>query len=250
MLGQFWSQSQPINSDAMDWTCLGCSPGLCDWQPPRTVPRPSQSVAGPALVVFILIAGSTSKQPAERELGGKKKGLFLTGPRGTARSQESKCGPGFCLYWGWQWRGPTVLRLHFYWWILNIRAGIKAQEWKSRQVVSHLSHWALSKKRSCTGGVAWSLCGYVFGNVFCGDSILPSGCLTIKKLNVRLSEYNKKNNNCQEFTLQETVHSWDKSISLGHKYKFVLKKYSVVNGLYPLHWLMRAWVYSQHSMYI
>ena len=188
----------------MLWTghAWGAQLGYVTGSPQGQFPDHSQSVAGPVLVVFTLIAGSTSKQPPERELGKKKKkGLFLTGPRGTWEVLREQV---------WTWVlpllrlavvGPTVLRLHFYWWILNIRAGIKAQEWKSRQVVSRLSHWALSKKRSCTGGVAWSLCGYIFGNVLCGDSILPSGCLAIKKLNVRLSEYNKKNNNCQEFTL-------------------------------------------------
>ena len=203
MLGQFWSQSQPFNSDAMDWTCLGCSAGLCDWQPPRTVPRPQPKCGWTSPCGFYSDCRKHLKTTTRERTWKKKKkkGLFLTGPRGTWEVLREQV---------WTWVlpllrlavvGPTVLRLHFYWWILNIRAGIKAQEWKSRQVVSRLSHWALSKKRSCTGGVAWSLCGYVFGNVLCGDSILPSGCLAIKKLNVRLSEYNKKNNNCQEFTL-------------------------------------------------
>ena len=99
---------------------------------------------------------------------------------------------GFCLYWGWQWGGGLMFwGFILYWWILNVWGGIKVQEWKSSQVVSYLSHWVLSKKGSCMGGVAWSLCGYVLGNVFCWDTILPSGCLTIEKLNVRLSEYQK-----------------------------------------------------------
>ena len=181
-------------------------PGVLSWAMWLAAPKDSSQTTAKVWLDqplwFLLWLQEAPQNNHQREnLEKKKKGLFLTGPRGTWEVLREQV---------WTWVlpllrlavvGPTVLRLHFYWWILNIRAGIKAQEWKSRQVVSRLSHWALSKKRSCTGGVAWSLCGYVFGNVLCGDSILPSGCLAIKKLNVRLSEYNKKNNNCQEFTL-------------------------------------------------
>ena len=169
-------------------THLGCVTG----SPHGQFPDHSQSVAGSALVDFIMIAGSTSKQPPERELW-KNKAYFSQVPEALwGLDRESKCGPGVLpllrlavggglMFWGF------IL----YWWILNVWGGIKVQEWKSSQVVSYLSHWVLSKKGSCMGGVAWSLCGYVLGNVFCWDTILPSGCLTIEKLNVRLSEYQK-----------------------------------------------------------
>lgn len=70
MLDQFWSQSQPV----MLWTghARGTHLGYVTGSPQGQFPDHSQSVAGPALVVFILIAGSTSKQPPERELGKNK----------------------------------------------------------------------------------------------------------------------------------------------------------------------------------
>ena len=64
----------------MLWTghAWGAQLGYVTGSPQGQFPDHSQSVAGPALVVFTLIARSTSKQPPERELGKKKKKRLIS----------------------------------------------------------------------------------------------------------------------------------------------------------------------------
>ena len=114
---------------------------------------------------------------------------------------ETECESGVLPLLGSRTEYSGFHKLILYWWILNVWGGIKLQEWKSRQVVSYLSRWVLSKKGSCTGGVAWSLCGYVFGNVFVKipsfqvvawqSKNLMSGSQSTKKNNSKSFQYNQ-----------------------------------------------------------
>ena len=65
---------------------LDSEPGLCDWQPPWTVPRPQPKCGWISPHGFYYDCRKHLKTTT-RERTLKKQGLFLTGPRGTVRSR-------------------------------------------------------------------------------------------------------------------------------------------------------------------
>lgn len=83
----------------MLWTGRACGAhlGYVTGIPQGQFPDHSQSVAGPALVVFILVAGSTSKQPPERELGKKKKAYFSQVPEALRGLERASVDLGFAF---------------------------------------------------------------------------------------------------------------------------------------------------------
>lgn len=105
----------------------------------------------------------------------------------TVRSQverERQCGPDFIEV---EDGVPRFCGFIIYWWIKNIRAGIKPWGGKSRVTteVAYLGHPGLSIKGTSWVGSPGSVSSCVAGNVFIQDEWLWNGCLGDPKLNVR-----------------------------------------------------------------
>ena len=134
-------------------THLGCTTEAA----PQAFPGPEPVWGWMALVGLLWWKDAPQQQPQERELWEDKVycSWVLEAQRG--RGGDSECGSGVLPLLRLTVGCPRSWGFILYWWILNIRAGIKAQERKSRvtQVVSYLSHLELSKKGNCVRGVAW-----------------------------------------------------------------------------------------------